>query len=105
LIAITQTGAGMAWAIETHREAGRPLAAGIGDLIAASFDPTGHWLACASDNQITVWDIASHRPAGWPIRIGDGETLCGLAVAPDGRWCATGRQGGAIHLTPIPERR
>ena len=104
LIAITQTGAGMVWAIETDEEAGRPLAAGIGDLIAVSFDPTGRWLACASNNQIMVWDIASHRPAGRAIRIGDGETMCGLAVAPDGRWCATGSAGGAIHLRPIPER-
>jgi hypothetical protein len=105
LIAITETGAGMAWTIETQEDQpGRAFAAGIGDLIAARFDPTGRWLACASEDQVMVWDIAAHQRVGRPIRIGDGGAICGLAVAPDGRWCATGRASGEITLTPIPER-
>ncbi|MDY7109684.1 MAG: WD40 repeat domain-containing protein [Planctomycetota bacterium] len=93
----------MAWPIDPEEaEAGRSFAAGIGDLVAASFDPTGRWLACASEDQLFVWDTIAHQRVGRPIRLDDGEAIRGLAIAPDGRWCATGRDGGDVHLTPIP---
>ena len=25
----------------------------------------------------------------------------GMAVSPDGRWCATGDEGGAVHFAPV----
>jgi len=101
LIAITEQGAGMFWTIEAGEEAGRPFAAGIGDLAAVCFDPTGHWLACASVERVVTWDLSAEQSAAGPIRIEEGRTITSLAVSPDGRWCATGDEGGAVHFAPV----
>ena len=92
----------MFWTIEADEDVGRPFAAGIGDLAAVCFDASGHWLACASAERVVIWDLSAEQSAAGPIRIEEGRTITSLAVSPDGRWCATGDEGGAVHFAPVP---
>ena len=104
LVGVTAKGTGVMWDLDSEEPQDKPFAAGIGDLVAASIDPTGRWLACASTTHVAIMDLTEGAAIGRPLRVDGGLEIRAVAVSPDARWCATGGDGGAVRVEPVAAR-
>jgi hypothetical protein len=71
-------------------------AGGRRDARAAAMFPDGRWLATAGE-RVEFWDVSSAPVRRSHLTAGEGP-LFDVAVAPDGRTLAVGREDGAVDL-------
>ncbi|MCI0675457.1 MAG: serine/threonine-protein kinase [Phycisphaerales bacterium] len=65
-----------------------------------SFDPSGRWLGCSSGAAVSLWDLRSLQ--GQAARVVQAsEAVFGVAVDPEGEWCAVGQSDGDIEVVPV----